>query len=385
MLSYHNGNENDLGSTFGDSRAVRRPNPNESYIAVALRGLRALCDAARFSPDVRAHMEVTLKDLILPWGRQAIGVGPAGQSDITDEHFPIEFSLALEGDEPEVRVLFEAQAPTFEPRALWQAGWELCEKLERDYGVSLARLRAVADLFEPSPNNPDCRFALWHAVSFSASGAVKFKVYVNPLARGKDQGPAVVRATLSRLGFTAALQDVFADCQGDCEFRFLSLDLSDSSDARVKIYRVHHDATRSEIESWLRVVPGYDQASNDQFWSTIAGPSSRFSGIPVSTYLSLDSRSARPSAGTIHFPVRSYASDDLEVQGRVRSFLTQNEYETYERALAAFATRPLDAGVGLHSYVSVRLHRGRRHVTFYLSPEAYEVAPPLHGAIKLAV
>lgn len=309
-----------------------------------------------------------------PWGNQPIGASPSGASDITDEHFPIEFSLALEGGVPEVRVLFEAQSTVFRQRDLWRAGLAVCEKLERNHGVSLDRLRRVADLFEPT--SPTCRYALWHGVIFSPTAPTKFKVYLNPLAQGPDRGPAVIRETLARLGFTSAMQDVFVDCDNNCEFRFFSLDLSNSPDARVKIYRVHHNATRNEIESWLRVVPGYSRALTNQFWATIAGPEDRFSRIPVSTYLSLDSRHSRPSSATIHFPVRSYADSDLEVTQRVRSFLGQDELKLYERALACFTSRPLEAGLGLQSYVSVRLHAGPQHVTIYLSPEAYEIEPP---------
>jgi DMATS type aromatic prenyltransferase len=313
-------------------------------------------------------------DLMSPWAKRAIGTRPSGVSHITDEHFPIEFSLALEGGVPEVRVLFEAQSDLFRQSDLWRAGWEACEKLEQKYGVSLERLRQVADLFEP--NSPSCSYAIWHGISFSPSGPPKFKVYLNPLAQGSDRGPAVIRESLARLGFASAMQDVFANSDDGCEFRFFSLDLSDGPDARVKVYRVHHNATRDEIVSWLRVVPGYSPTLVDQFWASIAGPQERFSSLPVSTYLSLNSRNPRPSSATIHFPVRDYADTDLEVYERVQSFLTHDELMLYESAMASFAKRSLADGIGMQSYVSVRLHSGPRHITVYLSPEAYRIGSP---------
>jgi DMATS type aromatic prenyltransferase len=324
-------------------------------------------------------------DLMSTWAERAIGSRPSGLSHITDEHFPIEFSLALEDGVPEVRVLFEAQPDVFRQSDLWRAGWEACEKLERKYGVSLDRLRQVADLFEPS--SPSCNFAIWHGISFSPSGPPQFKVYLNPLAQGPDRGPAVIRESLARLGFASAMQDVFANSDHGCEFRFFSLDLADGPDARAKVYRAHHDATREEIESWLHVVPGYSRTLVDQFWTTIAGPRDRFSRLPVSTYLSLNSRNPRPSAATIHFPVRNYADTDLDVYRRVQAFLTPDELVHYERAMAGFTHRPLEAGIGMQSYVSVRLHSGPRHITVYLSPEAYRVAPPcdqMRDAMRIA-
>jgi DMATS type aromatic prenyltransferase len=356
------------------SHYARTGRSGESYAQVMARGLRAMCDAAGFTHERREAAVALIRDLLEPWGQLPIGRGPTGASDITDEHFPIEFSLALEDGVPEVRVLFEAQPEVFRQTDLWLAAWDVCEKLEREHGVSLARLRQVADLYEPT--SPTCRYALWHGVSFTAAGAPKFKVYLNPLAQGPRRGPAVICETLTRLGFTSALQDVFVDCEGGCEFRFISLDLGDCESARVKIYRVHHNATRPEIESWLRVIPGCSPDLVDQFWATIAGGGERFTGLPVSTYLSLDSRNSRPSTATIHFPVRSYATDDLEVHERLKAFLTGDDRAIYERVIAAIATRPLEAGLGLHSYVALRLHHGSRHVTVYLSPEAYRTDAP---------
>ena len=63
------------------------------------------------------------------------------------------------------------------------------------------------------------------------------------------------------MGFTAAIQDVFADC-AEGELRFFSLDLSSSAEARAKVYRVHYNSTRSEIESWLRCVPSFSPVSH---------------------------------------------------------------------------------------------------------------------------
>lgn len=380
MLSHHDGSG--FCASTGEFGRSARYNPNDSYSTIATRGLHRLCSAVGFGRADRASSVGVLDQMLQPWGTRAVGTSAAGDSDITDEHFPIEFSLALEQGVPEVRVLLEAQPVLFNQKGLWREAWKLCEQLERKHGVALARLRTIADLYEPT--SPQCRYAMWHGVGFAPGRKPQFKVYVNPLAQGVEHGAEVVRETLVRLGFGRAMSSVLGEHRHGSEFRFLSLDLEADPTARLKVYRVHHDSTRAEIESWLRNIPGYDQSGLDRFWSTVAGPSSRFTGMPISTYVSLDSRSALPTSGTIHFPVRSYASDDLEVQERLRAFLTPQEYQTYETALAAFATRPLDAGVGLHSYVSVRLHRGKRHVTFYLSPEVYEVAPA-RRMVKVAV
>ncbi|KIG13924.1 hypothetical protein DB30_07419 [Enhygromyxa salina] len=330
-----------------------------------------MCDGVGFSAAQR-DAAVSLMCMLAPWGERAIGARPAGQSDITDEHFPIEFSVAFEDGEPEIRVLFEAQADQFVQAELWRAGWEVCDALRDGCGVSLDRLHQIADLFEPT--DPACRYAMWHCVCFSKSGPPKFKVYLNPLAQGAEQAPRVVHEALVRLGFSAALGDVFNDAAVG-ELRFFSLDLSAREDARVKVYRVHSDSTRDQISAWLRCVPSYDDAFVDRFWQIIAGDTMRFSRFPVSTYISLDSRSSHPNAATIHFPVRSYANDDLDAYNRIRAFMGPEEMALYDQALTGFAKRSLSSGVGLQAYVAVRIHPGAQHTTVYLSPEAYEVAP----------
>jgi DMATS type aromatic prenyltransferase len=363
---------------YTDGRAVKPFwTPEETYLEVSSRCLMSLCKSVGFSSQQYYAALLVLTDLLAPWGNQPIGSKPFGNSDITDEHFPIEFSLAVEDGVPEVRILFEAQADVFEPKALWTAAWEVCDRLEQWYGIPLGRLRAVADLFEPTC--PTASYALWHGVSISPDGPPKFKVYLNPLAQGENRAPAVIRETLSRLGFANAIQDVFSDC-ADGELRFFSLDLSSAREARAKVYRVHYNSTREEIDGWLRCVPGFSPELVSEFWEKLSGTEERFCRRPVSTYLSLNSKDQHPSTGTIHFPVRSYAKDDLEVRDRVRSFLTDEDLDLYERALDVFATRPLSAGLGLHAYVAMRLHSGPRHVTIYLSPEAYEIEPPRAAA-----
>ncbi|PRQ03971.1 tryptophan dimethylallyltransferase family protein [Enhygromyxa salina] len=377
MLSLHSSIVSDTAQNLQFKREVSRPrrDPNQTYVQLAAATLRALCDNLGFVADERDRAIELATELLSPWGHQRIGRRPVGESDITDEHFPIEFSLAVEHGKPEIRMLFEAQADVFEQSALWAAGWELSERIASEHdGVCLERLRSIADLFEPS--SATCRYAMWHCVSFTPGAKSKFKVYLNPLAQGRERAPVVIHDALRRLGFATAVTDMLDGTDERCEFRFFSLDLARTEDARVKVYRVHHNSTRSQIESWLRCIPGYPAEMIEEFWDTLAGSQQRFTGLPISSYLSLDSRSERPSSGTIHFPVRSYVADDLEVNHRLRWFLNEDEFDIYDRALSDFATRPLADGSGLHSYVALRIHPGPRHVTIYLSPEAYEVAPP---------
>jgi hypothetical protein len=62
----------------------------------------------------------------------------------------------------------------------------------------------------------------------------------------------------------------------------------------------------------------------------------------------------------------------------VSSYLKTHDMDDapYRRVLAAFANRPLDAGVGLQSWVAFRRYRGVPRLTVYLGTETRCVFPP---------
>ncbi|HEX3759783.1 MAG TPA: iron-containing redox enzyme family protein, partial [Kofleriaceae bacterium] len=88
--------------------------------------------------------------------------------------------------------------------------------------------------------------------------------------------------------------------------------------------------------------------------------------------------SSEPAGATLYAPIAYYVRDDAEARGRIRRWMDRAEIDpdAYDRALQAFARRPLEAGVGMHSYVSFKRERGLPRMTVYLAPEAYRTAPP---------
>jgi DMATS type aromatic prenyltransferase len=305
-------------------------------------------------------------------------------SDIGDDQFPIEFSLALLGTDAEVRVLFETRTSDPSMRGRWSAGQELNRRLEQRHGVSLSRLRSIEDLF--SPVDPSVRYAMWHSVCWRRSRAPKFKIYLNPHAQGRRRAPVVVAEALRRLGFSGAAQRLSTCVRSEDEIKFFSLDLDDSTDARVKVYKVHHRARRQDIEGELSVARSYRADHLRAFIEAITaswdGP---FCGLPISTYLSLTSEADCPAGATIHFPIRDYVENDRVASERVRGFLRGADRTTYERAVEAFAARPLQSGIGMHSYVSLGLDGGPRRVTVYLAPEVYRTSPARLGHAVLPI
>ena len=345
-----------------------------SFFDVAATRLELLGRAVGFSDARRASCRAVLEDILAPWGHQAVGDVPERPSDITDDHFPIELSVAFTGASPEVRVLFEAQSESPEMLARWHAATALNARLERDHDASLDRLRRIEDLF--IPDDRTARWAMWHCVCFDAVKEPTFKVYLNPQARGTCTEPRMTE-TLRRLGFSRALAGVTSCERRDDELKFFSLDLEDGEAARVKVYKAHHRATRRDIETSLRVARDYRPEAADGFWRDVVGHEGPFLGLPPTTYLSLTSDDDRPSTATLHFPVRAYAPSDRAVKERLSRFLSGADREAYERAITAFATRPLEDAAGMQSYVSFRHHRAAPRITVYLAPEAYSLGRAL--------
>ena len=350
---------------------------DQSFLQVAVGRLGALTAAAGFSESERAAAARLLDALLQPWGAELVGVAPRMSSDIGDDHFPIELSLALGGPgvAPEVRVLFEARAAGDSMMERWRAGQDLCTRLEASHGANLHALRAIEDLFIPL--SPQARYAIWHSACLRRHTEPKFKVYLNPQAQGEGRAPAVISQALGRLGFERAGAAAGTYRRPSDRYKFFSIDLAGSAEARVKTYKVHPGATRAEIENELAAATAYTPGLLDPFWRIIAAGDGPFDGLPSSTYLSWRSGDGpRPSSGTLHFPLRAHVDDDQVAHDRVRRFLPESDRAIYESAVRAFARRPLAAGVGLHAYVSQAIDRGAPRATIYLAPEGYSVAPP---------
>ena len=290
-------------------------------------------------------------------------------------------SLALTGGAPELRVVFEAQAADGALPARWQAGLEVNRRIRKRLGLSFERLRAVEDLFVPSA--PAARFAIWHALSFHPTRAPEVKVYLNPRAQGRERAASVVREAIARLGLPRTAEAVAACPRPDDELAFFSLDIDDSPHVRAKIYKIHHDATRADLERALSPARDYVPGVVADICRMMAGTDGPFRGVPIGTSLALNTQDARPTAGALHFPVADYCGSDRIVYERVLRLLDGVDREHYARAMNAFAARPLQAGIGMQPYVSLGIRGGARRVSVGLGLEAYHVAPPRHRDDRL--
>jgi hypothetical protein len=317
---------------------------------------------------------------MLPWGDRPRGEPSEWFSEISDDHTPVEFSVALADGRADVRVLFEVQAgePTVSAHRL--AGLALHERLEKEFGATLERFRRLQDLF--LPEGMQGPFALWSAAVFSRGQRPSFKAYFNPQARGLEQAPSLVREALSRLGLRDTWQSLARTIlrRGSLdEVKYFALDLVSGPEARVKVYVRHHGATPSDLElacmSAASHVPG-DAAAFARAMSGGDAPMAVRAPFTCSAFVG--ERGDRPASTTVYVPVCAYARDDAAVRQRVTGYLRENGIGSslYGSLIDGFANRPLEAGVGMQAWIALRRYQGRAFITAYLATEANQVYAP---------
>jgi DMATS type aromatic prenyltransferase len=355
---------------LGGARAV------PSYVDHGVERLGALCRACDLGDSGTELIDI-FRWLIEPWGEAPVGsLLSDWASDVADDHTPYEFSVVFGGRCPEVRVLVEAQG---EPRGLrtnWDAGLALSQRLAERFGVPLDRHDAVLDLFAPEPG---ARLGIWHAVSAWPDRPPQFKVYFDSQAHGRWRAPAVMEEALDRLGFSRAwphVRSLGGRGLSLADMRFLSLDLSSSQHARVKVYWRHHDATAADL---AHVMSGH--AADPEiisFCRAMAASEGPYHNRPVFTCTTLvDPAEKKPRTSTLYFPIVAYASTDRTAADRVEAYFAARGIDdtAYRRAIAEYGNRDLHQTSSLHSYVSLRRRADRPEVTVYFTPEAHAIEP----------
>ncbi len=360
--------------------------PNQTYVDCGVEKLTALCESVGLNHKIDQIIAI-FRSISTSWGDKTVG-DTTWQSDVSDDATPFEFSIALDPDKVELRVLVEAQGSEANLQSNWQAGLELNQYLAANYSVNLDRFEQIADLY--APTNSTAKFSIWHAVCFYPDKEPAFKLYLNPQSQSQSRSAAIVEESLVRLGFTHAwptLAETSAQRGPDKdEFVYFSLDLAAHAQARVKVYLRHHDATPAELESALSAAQNYVSGDAIEFCQAMAPDQTSFSAKSAITCFSfIAGDDDAPSNGTLYIPVSNYANDDRAVCDRLDLYFIQHglPVSRYQSAIQSFATRSLESGIGMHSYVSFRREQHQRRISLYLNPEANTVrAPGTIPAIK---
>jgi len=312
-----------------------------------------------------------LSDLLGDTAQTPLAAGPPGRSDISDDHTPIEFSVAYHPGGTVLRLLAEAQ-----PGGIEGARAFLDRQAGRP-GLVLHRLDEVWDLFA-APTAPGS-FGMWHSVVFRAAAPPEFKVYLDPAMHGPDRAVDLITEALGRLGLNGTWPSIARTMRGGEDHPvFFALDLHDGPRTRIKVYLAHQAARAGDMERAAAVVHGIDPAEAATFCTAAGGDPGTFDGRPLISSYTLTPGADRPVGYSVYVPIRGYVSDDEQARERVVTLLDRQGLDgtRLDPAIAAVARRPLRDGVGLIAHVSLRLGRPSPGVTVYLAAEAYHTDPP---------
>ncbi len=337
----------------------------------------------------RLYRDVTPDDA-LAWIERAVRSSPAGwRSLVSDDHTPVELSVACGPEGETLRLLVEAQAdePTTAAQmaaALSVQRWA-CDRL----GARGERLDAIAPWLLPDAHRG--RFALWHAAVFRPDGAIDLKAYLDPAARGASRAAETVERSLEALGLLRAWPAV-ASLAGRGpsldRLSFFSIDLVEPTRARTKVYVSKHRASVAELRAAARLARHGDEDALLAHLEATVGAREGYlpASLPIVTCLDFVADDPTPQHLTVHVPVRAYAPHDAEAMSRARAALRAAGLapRPAEEAVAGFARRELDAGSGMIPYVSHRSEAAGRRVTVYLSLEAARIDAP-HAGVAAAV
>ncbi|RYP46629.1 hypothetical protein DL768_007193 [Monosporascus sp. mg162] len=355
-----------------------------SYIGEATRQLSHLSRAVGHDKAIK---EKLLRALTLAggdWGQNPIPQKldkSAWASDVSNDHSPLEYSVALDQQtgEAELRFLIEAQPEGNNLTNLQKSALCLNKVIVANYGtiISLDRFNLISDIYMPF--QAVGKLAAWH--SFAVSNATeKWKIYLNPQASGKDNASAATCEALKRLGLTSSWKLLENTISSTDYVIYFSLGLSpDVDDAEVKVYVAHPGASASQIaQKHAAICPEASTYEIQQFCASMAGGSrGPYRGKPLISCFAFKSNDPNRPARTILFPIDSYSVHDAEAQERIEQYmhdiLAPSVYrERYKKAISAVQRRPLESGRGIHSWVSLKQKpNGRRSNTYYLSPEFF--------------
>ncbi|WP_258017711.1 tryptophan dimethylallyltransferase family protein [Streptomyces noursei] len=362
-------------------RSLRLTQPGPQLGEFVSAQCQRLCEAMGAGSNADLYNELLLEILGTAAGRSLLNP-PLAPSAISDDHTPVEFSLAfVPHAAPDVRILVEPGGGTGDYAEDARVGRKVFEALADRWSFSLVHLNQVADVFFPSSSQVP--FALGCALALRSTGQPVFKAYLNPAVRGPGRAARVVEEALTRLGYQAAVEPLFRQAArrhpGADSLPFFALDLGNWDAPRAKAYVAHHNIAAADVKAVSRLVPGEHPEAVEEFVHLTLGDGPYYRR-PVVSYYSFTGASAdRPSGYTVQLPIRDYVRDDQEARDRAAVVFQHYDLDVQalDRALAAMTPRRLNSGVGLMAYLALAYeHDQPPRVTVYLSSQAYHVPPP---------
>ncbi|MBN8610604.1 MAG: iron-containing redox enzyme family protein [Deltaproteobacteria bacterium] len=354
---------------------MERKQPWPRLRELARRRIDSACEATGH-PEWSLAGRVVLDELSGEWPSWEAGYDPAWPSDITDDGSPFELSLAFEGGDPTLRLLWEPQArisaaDVAPAESSWEVGTNVMKRLEAR-GAQLDGYRRIEHLYRPLTSIP-VRFSMWHACTLDASGPRDFKVYLNPQVVGVDGAMLLVARTMAELGLDSSFETVREALSEKSRPTYVSLDLGARESSRVKLYFAHPGESSKDVIAQLDASGALLEGVTPWVQRLAGGPTESLSR-PLQTCLAFRPGAERPEA-SLYVPLRACVAHDDEAIDRLDGLLSPAERALARDAARAVTGRELTDGRGIVTYAGLRATARGPRVVVYLSPQLYAVQP----------
>jgi DMATS type aromatic prenyltransferase len=325
-----------------------------------------VCAGLGVAPSEWTPITDILRRLFVPWGQRPIGRYPTYRSYVTDSRgLPFELSVDWSQRGPVLRLMWEPLEHPEGPRTCADAGAELIRRLDGEPGVSLDRYLAVEDLFLPDPKQATvvpAKSVVWHGLYWRPGEMPTFRVYLSPQVHaGADQAEPIVSEAMGRLGLDrewAPVRERHGElAESGHDLRGVAVDLTASSDARVKAYYVSREgATAAEIDRLAGFALRHSSARFHAAYRHIVGHDGPSRGNPPTIGLAFVSGYDGPLSANVCIPLPGNVDSDEQASRRIAKAMSEEggDPSTYLRSLNAVSDRPLGESIGLQEYVAWR-------------------------------
>jgi DMATS type aromatic prenyltransferase len=329
---------------------THRPGAGDSktYLEIIQLILETIVNAIDRSDLSLMNQINVVNSLFGSWADEPIERFEDHHSFVANDGSPIEFSFALSRTDTSVRLLFEPlDVPSRRP--YWShEGYAFVDKLDKLLHVDVRKYRAIEDLFERK-HASGATFSILHSAALTANCDIpQFKVYLNPAVAGVEPR-YVVDDAMKRLGLGqqwATVKDHLGESSFDSqqyEIALFSLDLSDSPEARVKIYLRHTDCGLEEIERAASIA--HDHRPN-LFTEILKRVDASYNGnwrkAPMTCLSFQESRNGASSA-TLYCPLDPNVAHDADSNRHILDLLEVSgiEPEPYRAIMATISDSDL--------------------------------------------
>jgi hypothetical protein len=300
-------------------------------------------------------------ELLPSWSGEPIGPKPGRPSYVADDGFPAEMSVNWSGPDPELRVLFDTLGED-----------------DADFPVAAGETRyrgRIHELFTTLAGRPSTA-PLWHSVAWRPPSRIVHKSYFGLYEWPLAHRYAAVGEAMDRLGLAPAWNDArrrVETAPGEREIEFFAVDVTDETDARVKVYYRSHGADLEEVNRIAAVALRHDAAGAAAAYRRLAGDRAD-AGEAALSCLAFRSGADRAAESTTYLRLPSLTTDDAEAVDRTAALLRAEGVDPrrFRTLAAALAPGPLEDSRGLLELVSHRAAGRPGDITTYFRFPVFE-------------